>query len=344
VPDAVQIDEPINPPIEVFIVNYSGDEQLLKCVESLLESDYPEYHIRVVDNPPYDPILDEIKNQHPQIDVIKPETNVGYAGAIHIAAKACSTDLLIICNNDIVFKPDCLTELVRTYKNTRAAAVSARIVNPNETHLESEYNATLNPLFFLIDGVFSDRSQAVYPSGACFLIEWDALNKCLPPEEFFLYYEDVFIGMALRVSGQEIVQANRAVVHHEHGYSVSRINPVRLAFYRERNRHACMFIFFSGWTVAKLITLVPFALLHTIIKALRKKVSFIGAVLGWVHVTLSWSYIRNLKGNVSRPINGETICAKYFTSRLIPDDSPFAGFTNKIGKAFFKLLRIKTWD
>ena len=216
--------------IEVFIVNYSGGEKLQKCIESLLTSDYPALDVRIIDNPPKDPVVNKIRAYYPEVDVIEPERNVGYAGAIHIAVKKCHTEQLVICNNDLEFTPDCISKLVQTMETSGAAAVSARIVNPGESEIESKYNASLNPMYFLIDGVFSDRSKAVYPSGACFLIEHVALTSCLPPEKFFLYYEDVFLGMSLRIKGSEIVQANDAVVHHEHGYSVRRMSSYKLTF------------------------------------------------------------------------------------------------------------------
>ena len=157
-------------PLEVFIVNYAGGDKLVKCVESLLSSDYPSLRVRIIDNPPHDPIIGTIKGQFPQVEIIESTTNVGYAGAMHIAAKESQSELLVVCNNDLVFDISCLTGLVADYRESGAAAVSARVINPGEGPLESGYNATLNPLFFLVSGVFTDRSRAVYPSGACFLI------------------------------------------------------------------------------------------------------------------------------------------------------------------------------
>ena len=173
-------------PLEVFVVNYLGGENLLECISSLYASDYPAVAIRIIDYPPYDPVLDEAAKRYPGVEIIKPGANRGYAGAMHIAAAKCSRELLVICNNDLVFEPDCLGKMVDVHESSGAASVSARIVNPDESPIESGFNASLNPFFYLIHGVFNDRTRAVYPSGACFLIEKKALADCLPPEEFFL--------------------------------------------------------------------------------------------------------------------------------------------------------------
>jgi len=342
-PDGDNINKPDHTPIEVFVVNYYGGEKLLNCVKSLLASMYRPFRVRIIDNPPRDPVLDEIITLYPHVEIIEPPANVGYAGAIHIAAEKCQSDLLIICNNDLLFSPGCIPKLVATYHQTRAAAVSPRIVNPNEGHLEANYNATLNPLYFLINGVFADRSRAVYPSGACFLVERKALMECLPPKELFLYYEDVFIGILLRMSGREVIQANEAVVHHLHGYSVNRLLQYRLAFYRERNRHVCMFVFYSSATILKLALLIPLTVMHTLWKELMGEASFPGAAMGWVHASLSWSFIRKLRLNLPhKGIGGDDVCAGNFTSRLIHDDAPAADTINRFGRWLFRFLRIKT--
>jgi hypothetical protein len=344
-PNGDNIHNPDHPQIEVFVVNYYGGEKLLHCVKSLLGSMYRPFRVRIIDNPPRDPVLDEIIALYPQVDIIEPPSNVGYSGAIHIAAEKCQTDLLIICNNDLLFSTGCIPKLVAVYRQTHAAAVSPRIINPNESHLEANYNATLNPLYFLINGVFADRSRTVYPSGACFMVERKALVECLPPKEFFLYYEDVFTGISLRMSGREMVQANDAVVHHSHGYSVNKLLKYRIAFYRERNRHVCLFVFYSGATIMKLALLIPLTLMHTLWKELMGEASFPGAAMGWAHASLSWSYIRKLRRNLPRQgIGGEAICAGNFTSRLIHDDAPAAATINRLGRWIFRFLRIRTID
>ena len=164
----------------------------------MVSSGYPALKVRIIDNPPSDPIIETINKNFPNVEIIKPPVNVGYAGAMHIAAKECRSELLVIANNDLIFESTCLNELIKCWKETGAAAVSARVINPGETQIQSAYNASLNPLFFLIYGVFADRSRAVYPSGACFLIDRETLRNSLPPAELFLYYEDVILGMFLR--------------------------------------------------------------------------------------------------------------------------------------------------
>jgi len=333
------------PALEIFVVNYAGGEKLIDCVRSLLASDYASFLVHIIENNSSDPAIDTIRREYPDVDIIELDENIGYAGAMHVAHEKCSSDFLVICNNDLVFKPDCLAKLVAARQSTNAAAISARIINPHETELESGLNASLNPLFFLIHGVFEDRSRAVYPSGACFLIRRDELGPCLPPKEFFLYYEDVFVGMALRRRGRQIVQANDAVVHHAHGFSVGSVSSYRLTFLRERNRHTCMFVFFSDWTLFKLTFLGPPVAIARLIAAPRGTKSWAGAFLAWIHGPFSVAYILKIRRTIAGKVkSGEEIAAEYFTSRLVPDDHPTAKRTNRLGRFLLGLLRIRTAD
>ncbi len=335
----------VAPPVEAFIVNYAGGEKLVSCVESLLASDYPSLRVRVIENNSRDDAIPLLREKHPGVDIIELEENVGYAGAMHVAAEKCESGLLIICNNDLVFEPDCVSKMVKTHLSSGASAVSARIVNPDETELERTTNASLNPLYFLVGGVFTDRTKAVYPSGACFLIIKDELAACLPPREMFLYYEDVFVGMALRSRGREIVQANDAAVHHHHGYSVASVSPFMLTFYRERNRHTCMFTFFGMWTLTRLALVGPIIAMARLLAPTGRRKSVLGAFTAWAHSSFSLFYIARLKRSIKgRNKSGEEIAKEYFTSRLVPDDHPRADVLNKRGRRIFGMLGIHTRD
>jgi GT2 family glycosyltransferase len=235
--------------------------------------------------------------------------------------------------------------MVAAQVSTEAAAVSARIINPNEGEIELNRNASLNPFFFLVSGVFEDRSRAVYPSGACFLVQREELALSLPPKEMMLYYEDVFVGMALRVRGGEIIQADDAVVHHEHGYSVAKVNARRLTFLRERNRLTCMLAFFSCWTLFKMWFIGPPVAIARLIAAPRGTKSWLGAFTAWVHAAFSIWFVRRARRSVTgRVKQGEDICREYFTSRLVPDDHPSAKRTNRIARFILRLMGIRTMD
>lgn len=344
-PFGADIPGPANPRVDVFVVNYAGGEMLIKCVESILTSDYQFFQLHIIENNSGDPAIDTVRQKYTDVNIIELTENVGYAGAMHVAYEKCSSGLLVICNNDLVFEPDCLSKMVAAQLSSGAAAVSARIINPDESELESRGNASLNPLFYLISGVFEDRSRAVYPSGACFLIQRDELGSSLPPRELFLYYEDVFVGMALRIRGREIVQANDAVVHHEHGYSVARMSRFKLTFLRERNRHVCMLTFFSDWTLFKLLFIGSPLAIARLIAAPKGTKSWRGAFLAWIHAPFSLRYILKLRRAVNGgKKHGENISAEFFTSRFVPDDHPSATKINSFAKFILKLLRIKTAD
>ena len=196
------------PTVRVVIVEFDGAEVLPKCLASLVSTVSPETRVTVIDNA--SPVKAEMlvpKELVGKIEILQLDANLGYAGAIHRAWTIGDEQLLVVANNDIEFTPGWLDALVSTAEESGVYAVSAVIEHENESDLEKTTNASLNPLLYLIPGIFKDRTKAVYPSGACFLLRRDGNLPVVPVDpDFFMYYEDVYIGFLLRSLGKRVVQ------------------------------------------------------------------------------------------------------------------------------------------
>ncbi|MCX6645036.1 MAG: hypothetical protein NTY09_01555, partial [bacterium] len=212
----------------------------------------------------------------------------------------------------------------------------------NESEIEKSTNASLNPLLYLMDGVFTDRTKAVYPSGACFLLKRDgSLPYPIVDKDYFLYYEDVYIGFLLRALGKVVVQCPDAVVKHIGSHSVKKSNPNRIAFIQERNRLLTMCLFYNCPTF---FLLFPYLFVDALMKPvtcfIRKKpywattAAHLWIPLYWLHVWKKHMALRKL------PDFDESRIYPYFTSKLLPDSFPGAGFHNRIARWWFRLIGI----
>lgn len=248
----------------VVVVDYDGADVLPACLTSLIATVPPDIPVTVLDNASPSPstglLPDTIRSR---IEVIRLEQNVGYAGAIEKAWSIGTEPMLIIANNDLKFEPGWLESLLEFARNENAHAVSATIVHESDSELEKTTNASLNVLLYLVPGVFKDRTKAVFPSGACFLLRREPGSAAPVDPEYFLYYEDVYIGFLLHSLGKKVVQCPSARVQHAGSHSAKRWDRNRLAFLRERNRILTMILFFDWWL---LLGLSPLILLDLILK------------------------------------------------------------------------------
>ena len=71
----------IYPKVNIIVLNWNGEKVLYDCIKSILESDYSNFIVTVIDNGSTDLSLDIIAPFHQSVEVIKIDENLGYAKA-----------------------------------------------------------------------------------------------------------------------------------------------------------------------------------------------------------------------------------------------------------------------
>jgi len=330
----------MSPSVRVVVVDYDGADALPRCLASLSGTIGPDIPVTIIDNasptPSQSLVPPDLKDR---VNVIRNTENSGYAGAIAQAWNLTDEDFLAITNNDLEFTPRWLDSLLDTAASRNAHAVSAVIHHENESTVSQTTNASLNPLFYLVPGVFSDRTVAVYPSGACFLLRKDPDIPAPPVDpSYFLYYEDVYIGFLLKALGKNVVQAPDAHVRHIGSHSVRKSNPNRIAFLQERNRLVTQALFMD---CPRLIWISPGNFLDFFVKPFtcwfRKKPYWATIAANW-WILFHWFHLRK-KHVELRKIPGFDTSRNYpyLTGRILPDTSPLSGLLNGISRFWYKL-------
>jgi len=347
---------PPTPTARVVIVEYDGADVLPRCLASLAETVRPDVLITVLDNaspaPAKDLIPDAIRDR---IEIERLEENVGYAGAIARAWDIGNERYLVIANNDLEFTDGWLDALVEAAERSGAHAVSAVIEHENASELERSSNASLNPLLYLIPGVFSDRTRAVYPSGACFLLRRDPafdrtskLRLEAPPRfsspppvypPFFLYYEDVYIGFVLRALGKTVVQCPQARARHIGGHSVRRSNLNRIAFLQERNRLFCQLVFFDLPTLLAFSPIIFFDSLLKIPSCWVRRKPVLATCWAHIWMILNMCEVLRVRSDLRRlPDFDPRRILPYLTGKVLPPSAPLAGPINILSTAWCRLV------
>lgn len=113
----------------VIILNYNQNDYTLKCIESILNSDYDDFLLLAIDNGSTPENQEELKKKLPNDErlIFKiVEKNSGYVGGINFGLKEGSKlnpDNFLIMNNDTILDKDAIRELVKTYRNFNEKAI-----------------------------------------------------------------------------------------------------------------------------------------------------------------------------------------------------------------------------
>ena len=103
------------PVVRVVVINYDGGQMTLDCLRSVLATEYPADRLEVVmvDNGSLDDVVERVRAELPDVRVIEPFENTGFAGGCNLGIRADGHyDHVALVNNDATVRPDWLRPLV----------------------------------------------------------------------------------------------------------------------------------------------------------------------------------------------------------------------------------------
>lgn len=226
----------------VVIVNYASWPLTVRCVESLLATQYEDFEVIVVDNDREEP-----PQLPPPVTLIRNPENVGFARACNAGVAAASGDLVVFVNPDTVVGQDFFGLLEAFFaSNPKTGVAGPRILDAagklqlsarREISLVSgllgrtSLLTRLFPKSSLVKNHFpavkeTDRPAAVdWVSGACMVVRRRVLDGIGGfDERFFMYFEDADLCRRAREAGWLVHYVPEVEVVHQTGGS-SRSKP-----------------------------------------------------------------------------------------------------------------------
>lgn len=256
---------------DVVIVNYNAGSLLSSCVASVFVQEVRS--VVVVDNASSDQSLDELQeifSAAPWLRIIRNDTNLGFARACNLGARATSGRYLLFLNPDSTLEPGALKCLIANLEShDTIAMVGGFLCGPDGLEQPGGRRTFPTPRRAFIRAFGLSRLGKVSPgimadfllhreplpqtpvpveaiSGACMLIKREAMEAVgFWDEGYFLHCEDLDLCMRFRQQGWQILFIpNAKVVHQKGGCSHSRPIFVEwhkhrgmLRFYRKFFRH-----------------------------------------------------------------------------------------------------------
>ncbi len=318
-----------DPAVAIILVTYDGGQYLDRLYTSLRRLRYPRerYSLLVVDNGLDRAALQWFTEHAPDVRVLVPGENTGYAGGAALgmlAALAGGADYVGVVTQDTVLDSEWLRELV----SVAEGYPNAGAIQPKILRLDKGGRAVIhtwgNQLHFLGVGYVGgdgqpDRTLEVqsipYASGAGVLYRASALRDVgVFDPALFMYHEDSDLSWRLRLAGWEVLLAPRAVMYHDYEFKRSRTK----FYYIERNRLINLLTHYRLRTLALIVPALllfePIVLLYALREGwLWKRLG----VYGFLLRPQTWKYLRRKRREVQ-------------SIRRVPDRAIAAHITGRI--------------
>ncbi len=112
--------------LDAVVVNLDSGEALARCVESLHEAGV--WRVVVVDNAVPPGRARRVLGAEPGVEIVEPGTNLGYGSGANRGAGACTAELLVVCNPDVVVDREALVHLVDALDSDRGVGLVGPLV------------------------------------------------------------------------------------------------------------------------------------------------------------------------------------------------------------------------
>src|ERR1700730_8165906 len=200
--------------ISIIFVNWNSLNYLRECIASIYEHTHGiAFEIIVVDNASPEGGVDALKEEFPDLVLIKSGENLGFAGANNLGFKQSKGKCVLFLNPDTrLLNPAINIMLQALHSLPGAGIVGCKLLNgdlPVQTSSIMKFPGILNqvlqsevlrlrwPSFPLwnIGPLFSSNPEPVKVeaiTGACMMMRRDVFEKVgMFSEEYFMYAEDV---------------------------------------------------------------------------------------------------------------------------------------------------------
>ena len=211
--------------VSIVIPNLNGEAYIRPCLDAVRAQTDIEPRVIVIDNGSTDGSDRIVREEYPECELIRFETNTGFCGAVNAGIEASwDMDYVILLNNDTVIEPAFTAELVKAIsEDERIFSCQARMLSMADPSVIDDAGDLYCALGWAFargkgkkDGPKYRKKREIFASCAgAAIYRVSALKEIGTFDEaHFAYLEDTDIGWRARIKGYKNVYAPDAVVHH----------------------------------------------------------------------------------------------------------------------------------
>jgi GT2 family glycosyltransferase len=244
------------PPVSIVIPTYNRKKKLMRLIESILQSDYPneKLEIIVVDDASPDKTYEEVKNAYPMIRYIRHEKEELVAKSINDGIIASSNEFILICDDDNVIDKSSVRILIETLLADDRIGVVGPVTyyldQPNVIQCAGcKYGSFTRITYHLFsgeEGVLRGRTLEVDAIPNCFMVKRSLALKVglIPARRIPWNGEDGYLQYKIKKLGYKIVVVGDAKVYHDSGREHLQCKP-RLYQIPDKFRHKPNLLYYA---------------------------------------------------------------------------------------------------
>lgn len=214
-------------------------EKLLRCIDSVVKSDYRPFEIIVVDDGSSSDASEAVKTRFPDVAVYRNETRRFLAYSRNRGARASTGDFLFFLDDDNVIAPQTIRELVATFTSEDVAVACPVIYYfaAPTTVWTSYITRGKFPGFYVLGAQELESTAETFSFHDAFVMRRSIFEACggFDDATFPIHFGELDLAHRIHMKGQRAMVNPRAKVWHDVGEARMHVDAQR-SFYTLRNR------------------------------------------------------------------------------------------------------------
>lgn len=253
----------MGPKVSVVVIVYNGEKTIGRCIDSILNQDYDNYEIIVVNDGSVDGTENICRRYADKIVYFRNKVNMGVAGARNRGFSLSRGEYIAYTDSDCVADRDWLSTLVGYAVDNKADVLGGAVLTPKDLNFFARCVGTLHKPAAILQS--ENIAKDIPTANALFSKSLYGEVKGFD-ETFRVSNEDTDLLIRMQLKGRDIHYEPRAKVYHYHKNNVHSFAKWRF----DTGLGLCMLAKKHSFKVNRMynlfnLALIPFLLLVTLV-------------------------------------------------------------------------------
>jgi GT2 family glycosyltransferase len=224
------------------ILNWNGISYLRQFLPALMAENYPNMELIVGDNASTDDSIAFLKENYPEVRIIRNDQNYGFAGGYNKVLESVDSDYYVLLNSDVEVSPGWIEPVIRMMEGDPSIVAAQPKILSHRDKTKFEYAGAGGGLIDMLGypfcrgrlfdtieddlGQYDIPAEVFWASGAALFIRksaWDEAGGF--DDDFFAHMEEIDLCWRLKNKGYRIMYCPDSVVYHVGGGTLSAESP-----------------------------------------------------------------------------------------------------------------------
>jgi len=317
------------PHVSIVVTNSNGKRYLKKCLKSILEQDYSNFEIILVDDASVDGSVQFVKNMFgndSRVKIICNSKRFGPGQGRNIGVKVAKGKYIIFLDNDTEVTPHWINELINTMEKDSTIGIGQSTLLKMDAP-DTIQHAGMSMIDFcgwtwklhrneIYENFVERYKEPITIFGAAtaaMIVRHDILYEIgLFDPRFFIYFEDTDLSWRMWLRGYKVVSVPQSVVYHREAGSIKK--EINASTHTEYNYNKnCLRMIIKNYSLKHILTFLPTTCVCLLAKAIiQMRRTRAGSIVGLIRA-LTWNIveIRNTTHERIKVQQTRKVCDKF---------------------------------